>query len=579
MCRYFLVPSLAMAMCSMNSAQDVEELLSCLQDIEREGRGALCVVACSGGRDSVALAHAAKRVFPRDQLHLAYVHHGLQTAADAQSELVLRNAADWGVSAVVLPVEVPREGALGRLGLEAAARAVRYRALARYAAELIERSAVGGVSPGAIAPVFILTAHHGGDLAENVILAALRGAGPRGLAGIAADRLIDDPPDFGMQKPVDCRVGRAVVDDRSTSASESREGFPSNSEKALAALGSSGQRHAYEWRGRGLRPIRLLRPWIDQPSQKIADYVARHHLRWVEDPSNQDLGLRRNAVRHVVMPMLEAILRGDQINRTPTVSVNIASTPCAVGASSKNVTPSNSTRSKNDDRSPTDGAERALMRVAKWQRAAARLEQDQLEAWVNVVRDDVGALDRAVFARLPPDVREPVLIRFLESFRAGMARAARADCIAFLCRPAGTGSSGRRGVRDWQLRSLVAGAPSTQTLRVERGDAWVLPSDLTQCGSEPNQWNGAAGPASGKESRPPAWLRQLPVWARAGLSFDGSTVRLIVPSTHPKLAQRWQAMAAARGWDSSLSREEVSPDYTVLALNSKVPVATSPRCR
>jgi tRNA(Ile)-lysidine synthase len=50
-----------------------------------------------------------------------------------------------------------------------------------------------------------------------------------------------------------------------------------------------------------------LRPWLGVPRSQIESYAAQHHLNWVEDPSNADQTLRRNAVRHTLWPVVQAV--------------------------------------------------------------------------------------------------------------------------------------------------------------------------------------------------------------------------------------------------------------------------------
>jgi tRNA(Ile)-lysidine synthase len=50
-----------------------------------------------------------------------------------------------------------------------------------------------------------------------------------------------------------------------------------------------------------------LRPWLPVPRKAIEAYAAQHELSWIEDPSNHDETLRRNAVRHTLWPVLEGV--------------------------------------------------------------------------------------------------------------------------------------------------------------------------------------------------------------------------------------------------------------------------------
>lgn len=88
----------------------------------------------------------------------------------------------------------------------------------------------------------LLTAHHADDQVETILMRLLRGAGPDGLSGIPAQR----------------RFG----------------------------------------------PGWLARPLLAWRRKQIIDWLQARELPWIEDPSNQDLSLDRNFLRHRVMPML-----------------------------------------------------------------------------------------------------------------------------------------------------------------------------------------------------------------------------------------------------------------------------------
>jgi len=146
-----------------------------LRGVEPGAGSPLALVACSGGADSLALAAATGFVAPRLgwRAGLLTVDHRLQPGSGAQAEAVAQWAGKAGLEPVeVLPVTVPTGPGSG--GPEAAARWVRYRALAEAAGRL-----------GAVA---VLLGHTRDDQAETVLLALARGAGPRGLAGMPARR-------------------------------------------------------------------------------------------------------------------------------------------------------------------------------------------------------------------------------------------------------------------------------------------------------------------------------------------------------------------------------------------------------
>lgn len=196
--------------------------------------GVTVAVAFSGGRDSLALLHATVRAARALGLQVValHVHHGLMAEADAWVRSAIRLCARWQRAGHPLRLRWHRlEGGPARGdSVEAWARRGRYQALAQMARE-----------EGA---QLVLLAHHRRDQAETVLLQALRGAGPRGLA-------------------------------------------------AMPAL---ARREGLTW----------ARPWLDQPREAIEAYVRRHRLRPIDDPSNDDDHLARSRLRRQVWPALAA---------------------------------------------------------------------------------------------------------------------------------------------------------------------------------------------------------------------------------------------------------------------------------
>ncbi len=105
----------------------------------------------------------------------------------------------------------------------------------------------------------LLTAHHQDDQTETLLLNLMRGAGVRGLAG--------------MQK--------------------------------VRTLG-----HCY-----------LVRPLLGYSKSEILEYAKFHRLDYVEDDSNSDLSIRRNFLRHVILPSLtnQWPAANQSINRTANI--------------------------------------------------------------------------------------------------------------------------------------------------------------------------------------------------------------------------------------------------------------------
>jgi tRNA(Ile)-lysidine synthase len=132
--------------------------------------GALVLVACSGGADSVALAAAAAFEAPRLGLRVGgvTVDHGLQKGSGSQAAAVAALLTELRLA----PVEAVGVDVAAHVGgPEAAARAARYGALDAVADRLRATT--------------VLVGHTLDDQAETVLLGLARGSGTRSLAGMA----------------------------------------------------------------------------------------------------------------------------------------------------------------------------------------------------------------------------------------------------------------------------------------------------------------------------------------------------------------------------------------------------------
>jgi len=135
------------------------------------------VVALSGGADSSALLAALAQLrgaalpgAPQGlPIRAVHVDHGLQAASVSFREACASLCADLGVPLAI--VAVPVEAQAG-VSIEAAARDARY----------------AGLAAQLRAGECLLTAHHGEDQAETLLLQALRGAGLKGLASMPVCR-------------------------------------------------------------------------------------------------------------------------------------------------------------------------------------------------------------------------------------------------------------------------------------------------------------------------------------------------------------------------------------------------------
>lgn len=187
-------------------------------------------IALSGGRDSMVLMDALARLRTALPFTLSavHVHHGLSRDADHWADFCASQCEQRGISLVIERVVICRRGGMS---LEAAAREARYRVLLRSPDDAVA------------------LAHHADDQAETMLLQLLRGAGPHGIAAMAARQL------------------------------------------------------------RRRAPV-LLRPLLHVPAAAIATYASERAISFVEDESNADTAMRRNALRHGVVPALREAFPG-----------------------------------------------------------------------------------------------------------------------------------------------------------------------------------------------------------------------------------------------------------------------------
>lgn len=138
--------------------------------------GGRILVALSGGADSVSLVHYLARNSQKLDITVGAAHyiHGIRPE-DAERELMLVNSLckNLGIELSVGRGDVPSYAKANGMGLEEAARELRYEFLRQTAREK-------GFD-------LIATAHNRGDQAETVIFNLTRGSGLSGISGIAKD--------------------------------------------------------------------------------------------------------------------------------------------------------------------------------------------------------------------------------------------------------------------------------------------------------------------------------------------------------------------------------------------------------
>ena len=207
------------------------------------GRGGF-VVAVSGGADSLCLLDVLGRLRPgrRGGLRVVHVDHGFRPESALDAEFVQGVARRLDVPSEVVRVDGPGYARAHRLGLEHAARALRYRALATAAA----RHGCGA----------ILTGHTADDSVESFVMHLLRGAGTDGLRGLAPIETLDVR-----------RLGPGLHDAAAPAAT-------------------------------------VARPLLNVRRAETAAYCRERGLAWRVDPTNDDTAFLRNRVRHHLLPVL-----------------------------------------------------------------------------------------------------------------------------------------------------------------------------------------------------------------------------------------------------------------------------------
>ena len=173
-----------------------------------EGR---LLLAFSGGEDSLFLMSLLSLIAPERSAAL-YVNHGIRSGAELEREEAINahNASMLGIPLVIKRIpegDIKRLAKEGNIGIEAAARELRYGILRSYARD-------NGFDR-------ILTAHHMDDQAETVIMRLLSSAPFYALGGIRRDdgmicRPLLDVPKETIRRGV-ARLGLEVSEDSTNS--------------------------------------------------------------------------------------------------------------------------------------------------------------------------------------------------------------------------------------------------------------------------------------------------------------------------------------------------------------------------
>lgn len=258
--------------------------------------GARCLVAVSGGRDSMALLTALHRLAPDHgwELCAAHFNHGLRgDAGGLDGDLVEAWCRRLG-----LPCErgdSPPEKARPRgLAPEAAARAARLRFLADAA-----RKADAAI---------VATAHHADDQTELVLLRLLRGAGGTGLGGMADNPPFPGAPGLTLVRPF-LRFSRGEI-----AAWAAGHGVPFREDESNADRRFPRNRLRHELIPRLTADFQpALREVLRRAAEITgaeADYVAAAAAAWLADPVGIGFDGLHVAVQRAVIRTRLRMLRG-----------------------------------------------------------------------------------------------------------------------------------------------------------------------------------------------------------------------------------------------------------------------------
>jgi tRNA(Ile)-lysidine synthase len=209
------------------------------------------LIACSGGQDSVVLAHLLLGLERTQTIRAEFVHvdHGVRDDSAHAAQVVMNFGASLGLPVHIVRLTDEAIADHAGAGAEEALRRERYRAFADIAAQT-----------GAD---LLALAHHQRDQAETVLLHLIRGAGLHGASGMRECSVVEVP----WWEPT-----------------------------------------------RSITSLRLWRPLLAESAETIAEWHQLHGLPVAEDATNEDRKYRRNAVRHDVLPELETIFTGAVAN-------------------------------------------------------------------------------------------------------------------------------------------------------------------------------------------------------------------------------------------------------------------------
>lgn len=245
--------------------------------------GEQILLAFSGGADSMYLLYFLKELQQHISFSLKAMHiqHGIR-GKEAEEDRIFseEQARLFGIPFLSYSCSVPDYAEKEGLGIEEAARILRYRALEREALRWQKESGK---------KTKIALAHHRDDQAETILYHLLRGSGFSGLAGMRAELPICSGCFWDMQEASEAGSLEEEVSKDSEVSQDSKDSKDSKISK------DSKER------------ILLLRPLLSLRKKEIQERLKDLSIPYREDSTNQDLSYARNYLRLKVLPELEKV--------------------------------------------------------------------------------------------------------------------------------------------------------------------------------------------------------------------------------------------------------------------------------
>lgn len=235
------------------------------------GEGEQILLALSGGADSMYLLYFLKEL----QNHLSFslramhVQHGIRGDEAVEDATFSRQQAElYQVPFLEYTCSVPDYAEENKLGIEEAARTLRYKALKE---EALRWQAESGRKTK------IALAHHMDDQAETILFHLIRGAGFSGISGMKAEEFLSE--------------------------AEKEAQYAANHEANYEVIHEVDQEA-------NLEGIRLLRPLLSLRKEEILKRLEELAIPYREDSTNRDKSYARNYLRLEILPGLEKVNAG-----------------------------------------------------------------------------------------------------------------------------------------------------------------------------------------------------------------------------------------------------------------------------